>query len=185
MKNIQYLALLRGINVGGKNIIKMSDLKACFEELGFSNVLTYIQSGNVLFQSGERDKTTLTNKIEKELSKKFDYLSRLVTITHKELDAIVHDAPRGFGKDLERYRCDVIFLKEPLTPGEAMKSVSTKAGVDTAHAGKRALYFSRLTSKASQSHLPKIIGLPVYQNMTIRNWNTTTKLLALMEKESL
>jgi uncharacterized protein (DUF1697 family) len=62
-----------------------------------------------------------------------------------------------------------------------MKDVSTKAGVDTAHAGKQALYFSRLIAKASQSHLTKIIGLPVYQNMTIRNWNTTTKLLALME----
>jgi uncharacterized protein (DUF1697 family) len=185
MKNTQYLALLRGINVGGKNIIKMVDLKACFEELGFSNVLTYIQSGNILFQSGEKDKTTLTNKIEKELSKKFDYLSHLVTITHKELDGIVHEAPRGFGKDAETYRYDVIFLIAPLTPNEAMKSVSTKAGVDTAQAGKRALYFSRLTSKASQSHLTKIIGLPVYQNMTIRNWNTTTKLLALMEKESL
>ena len=185
MKNIQYLALLRGINVGGRNLIKMPDLKACFEELGFSNVLTYIQSGNVLFQSGEKDKTALTNKIEKGLSKKFDYLSRLVTVSRKELSEIVHDAPHGFGKDLETYRCDVIFLKEPLTPGEAMKSVSARPGVDTAHAGKRALYFSRLISKASQSHLPKIIGLPVYQNMTIRNWNTTIKLLALMEKESL
>src|SRR5580765_3914497 len=105
MKNTQYLAWLRGINVGGKNLIKMSDLKACFEELGFSNVLTYIQSGNILFQSGEKDKTALTNNIEKGLSKKFDYLSRLVIISRKELSEIVHEAPRGFGKDLETYRC--------------------------------------------------------------------------------
>jgi len=185
MKNIQYLALLRGINVGGKNIIKMSDLKACFEELGFSNVLTYIQSGNVLFQSSEKDKTALTKKIEKGLSKKFDYVPQLVTITHKELDKIVHDAPKGFGKDLQKYRCDVIFLKEPLIVKEAMKNVRLRDGVDNAYAGKTVLYFSRLTSRASQSYLSKIIVLPMYQNMTIRNWNTTTKLLALMEKESL
>jgi len=63
-----------------------------------------------------------------------------------------------------------------------MKNVSTKEGVDHAYKGKYVLYFSRLTSKASQSHLAKIIKLPVYQSMTIRNWNTTTKLLALMEK---
>lgn len=183
MKNIQYLALLRGINVGGKNIIKMTDLKACFENMGFSDVVTYIQSGNVLFQSDEKDKNKLTDKIEKGLSKTFKYKSRLVVISYKELKDIVHAAPRGFGKDAETYRYDVIFLKEPLTPKEAMKSVSVKEGVDTAYAGKRALYFSRLISKASSSHLAKIVGLPVYQNMTIRNWNTTTKLLALIEKE--
>lgn len=183
MKLIQYLALLRGINVGGKNIIKMVDLKTCFESMSFSNVVTYIQSGNVLFQSDEKDKNKLTGKIEKGLSKQFKYDARLVTISHKDLKDIVNEAPRGFGKDAETYRYDVIFLKEPLTSKEAMKSVSVKEGVDSAHAGKQALYFSRLIAKASSSHLTRIIGLPVYQNMTIRNWNTTTKLLALMEKE--
>jgi uncharacterized protein (DUF1697 family) len=180
-RNIQYLALLRGINVGGKNIIKMADLKASFELMGFSNVATYIQSGNVLFESAEKNNAVLTGKIEKELSRQFDSPLRIVAITQKELTSIIHEAPDGFGKDGKSYRYDVIFLKEPLTPREAMKSVSTKAGVDTAHAGKQALYFSRLIAKASQSHLTKIIGQPVYQNMTIRNWNTTTKLLALME----
>jgi uncharacterized protein (DUF1697 family) len=184
MAEIQYLVLLRGINVGGNNIIKMADLKACFENMGFTDVLTYIQSGNVLFRSKEKDKAKLTNKIEKVLSESFNYEPRVVVIAHKQLKEIVGEAPRGFGKDLDKYRYDVIFLKEPLTPGEAMKDVSTKEGVDLAYAGKHALYFSRLTSKASQSRLTKIITLPVYQNMTIRNWNTTTKLLALMEKSS-
>jgi uncharacterized protein (DUF1697 family) len=178
---IQYLALLRGINVGGKNIIKMADLKAGFEAMGFSNVMTYIQSGNVLFETAEKDRAALTGRIEKELSKQFDSPLRIVTFARKELAAIIREAPDGFGKDGNSYRYDVIFLKEPLTPREAMKSVSMKVGVDTAHAGKQALYFSRLIAKASQSHLTKIIGLPVYQNMTIRNWNTTTKLLGLME----
>lgn len=183
MKNIQYLVLLRGINVGGKNIIKMVDLKACFESMGFSNVITYIQSGNVLFQSDEKDKKILTDKIEKGLSKTFKYEAKLVIISHKELKEIINEAPRGFGKEPDTFRYDVIFLKEPLTSKEAMKSVSIKEGVDSAHAGNEALYFSRLIAKASSSHLAKIVGLPVYQNMTIRNWNTTTKLLALMEKE--
>lgn len=180
----QYLVLLRGINVGGKNIIKMVDLKASFEAMGFTNVRTYIQSGNVLVESAEKDKDQLTAKIESELSRRFNFQARVVVVSQKELAAIIKSAPEGFGQDDENFRYDVIFLKEPLTPKDAMKSVSVREGVDTAHAGKQALYFSRLISRASQSHLTKIIGLPVYQNMTIRNWNTTTKLLDLFSRES-
>jgi uncharacterized protein (DUF1697 family) len=182
MANTQYLALLRGINVGGNNIIKMTDLKACFESVGLTDVVTYIQSGNVLFKSRDTDKTKLVKKIEKTLSERFNYQSRVVVITDQELKKVVASAPEGFGKEPEQYRYDVIFLKEPLTPTEAMKQVSTRAGVDNAYAGEGVLYFSRLISKATQSHLTKIISQPVYQSMTIRNWNTTTKLLALMEK---
>ena len=182
MTDIQYLALLRGINVGGKNIIKMADLKACFEGMGFTEVLTFIQSGNVLFRSAEKDKKKLTRKIEQVLSERFSYTSRIVAVTHKELRKVIAEAPKGFGKDLDMYRYDVLFLKEPLTSLEAMKNVRVKEGVDEAHGGRSVLYFSRLISKASQSSLTKIITLPMYQNMTIRNWNTTTKLLALMEK---
>lgn len=180
----QYLVLLRGINVGGKNIIKMADLKASFEEMGFSNVVTYIQSGNVVFQSDDKDKTALTTRIEKGLSKRFNINAKVVVISQKELAGIVKSAPEGFGKEEKKFRYDIIFLMEPLTPKEAMKSVSVREGVDTAHAGKQALYFSRLISRASQSYLTKTIGMPVYQNMTIRNWNTTTKLLALMEEQN-
>ncbi len=182
MAEIQYLALLRGINVGGNNIIKMAELTACFETMGFTEVLTLIQSGNILFKAAEKDKAKLTAKIERGLSKTFGYQSRVVVIAYRELKKIVEEAPKGFGQDLAKYRCDVIFLKEPLTPKEAFKNVKVKEGVDTAHAGKSALYFSRLDSEASQSRLPRIIALPMYQFMTIRNWNTTTKLLALMEK---
>lgn len=180
-----YLALLRGINVGGKNIIKMADLKACFESIGFSNVTTYIQSGNVVFASPEKDNASLTDKIEKTLSTRFNYTSRLVLVTHPEMKKIVAGAPKGFGDDPDTYRYDVIFLKGPLTPAKAMEQVSVKEGVDQAYQGKYVLYFSRLISRASQSRLTRIISLPVYQNMTIRNWNTTTKLLALMEKENI
>lgn len=184
MAETRYVALLRGINVGGSNIIKMADLKACFEGMGFTAVATYIQSGNVLFKSEEKDRAKLTKKIESGLSERFRYESRLVVITHKQLRQAVEEAPRGFGTHPETFRYDVIFLKEPLTPKEAMKSVSAREGVDMAYSGKHVLYFSRLISRATQSHLTRIISLPVYQSMTIRNWNTTTKLLALMEKKN-
>lgn len=179
---MQYLALLRGINVGGKNIIKMADLKACCEADGFEDVRTYIQSGNVLFFSEEKNSAKLTKKLEALLSQKFSYQSRLVLVNHDQLKEVVEKAPTGFGKEPDKYRYDVIFLKETLTAKEAIKQVRRKEGVDQAYAGKNVLYFSRLISKATQSYLPKIVAMPIYKEMTIRNWNTTTKLLGLMEE---
>lgn len=176
--------MLRGINVGGKNLIKMTDLKACFEALGFQNVSTYIQSGNVLFSADESDQAKLTSLIEEALSKSFNYQSRVVLRSHKQLKEIVAHAPKGFGSEPALYRYDVLFLKEPLTAEEAMKSVSLKEGVDEAFSRKGVLYFARLTSKATQSHLNRIASVPMYQSMTIRNWNTTTRLLNLMEATS-
>jgi len=98
MVETQYVALLRGINVGGNNLIKMVDLKACFEKLSLAQVATYIQSGNVLFSTAETDKTRLINTIEKALSERFDYNSRIVLITHQHLKSIVEEAPPGFGQ---------------------------------------------------------------------------------------
>jgi uncharacterized protein (DUF1697 family) len=89
----------------------------------------------------------------------------------------VENAPSGFGSAPDEYRYDVVFLKEPLTTDEAMESIKLREGIDNAYPGKNVIYFSRLIARASQSYLNKIITLPVYKNMTIRNWNTTTKLL--------
>lgn len=182
MAETQYLALLRGINVGGNNIIKMTDLKACFESMDFSDVETFIQSGNVLFKSGEKDKTKLEGKIEKVLSDRFAYKSKIVLITKKQLEVIVTKAPESFGKEPDLYKYDVLFLKEPLKSADAIKEVKKREGVDKAFAGEGALYFSRLISNAGQSYMKNIIVLPIYKEMTIRNWNTTNKLLALMNK---
>ena len=175
-----YVALLRGINVGGKNLIRMPELKACFEADGFEDVGTYIQSGNVLFGSPETRPAELTRRIEAMLAATFDYRPTVVVRSRRQMRTIVDKAPRGFGTEPAAYRYDVIFLKEPLTARRAMASVDTKPGVDEAHPGTGVLYFSRLTSKATQSRLNSIISSPIYPSITIRNWNTTTKLLELM-----
>lgn len=179
----RYVALLRGINVGGNNIIKMAELKACFETLGFAKVRTYIQSGNVLFESAVTDQAKLVSKIENCLSDKFGYKSRLVVCSEDQLREVVTGAPRGFGGKPDEYRYDVIFLRPPLSAAQALQGISTKEGVDQAFQGTDVLYFSRLISRITSSRINKIVGTPIYQNMTIRNWNTTTKLLALLEKE--
>ncbi len=176
----QFLALLRGINVGGNNIIKMVDLKACFEEMGFSDVATFIQSGNVLFSSDQTDVVKLTKKIEDCLSKKFNYKSTVVVVSDKQLKAAVEEAPQGFGKESDKYRNDVIFLMPPLTATEAIREIKFREGVDEVTAGKNVIYFSRLIRQITKSYVSKIVLLPIYKQMTIRNWNTTTKLLALM-----
>ncbi len=181
MPDVRHIALLRGINVGGNNIIKMADLKSCFEDMGFSDVVTYIQSGNVVFSTKAADKARLTRKIEKGLSEEFGYQSRIVLITYAHLQEVVTAAPQEFGTAPDLHRYDVLFLKEPLTADEAFKSIRMRDGVDNLHTGSGVLYFSRLISKASQSYLNKIVMLPIYKEITIRNWNTTTKLLALAE----
>ena len=177
----QYVALLRGINVGGKNLIKMAALKACFEAHGFHRVTTYIQSGNVLFEARPAPAAKRVRQIEAMLGSAFDYQPSVVLRSHHELREVVRGAPPGFGADSRRYRYDVLFLKPSLTAAAAIKSVPTRDGVDQVYAGKGVLYFSRLVSRASQSQLSRIVSLPIYKEMTIRNWNTTTKLLALMD----
>jgi uncharacterized protein (DUF1697 family) len=177
-----YVALLRGINVGGKNLIKMPALKACFEVNGFEDVVTYIQSGNVLFGSPETRAPELTRRIEAMLADAFEYVPTVVVRNRKQMRAIVDRAPKGFGAQPAEYRYDVIFLKEPVSAKVALKTVPTKPGVDEVQAGTGVLYASRLTARATQSRLNKIIALPIYPSLTIRNWNTTTRLLALMEQ---
>lgn len=178
----QYVGLLRGINVGGNNIIKMADLKACFEKMGFSEVSTYIQSGNVIFSSDETDLKKLTEKIEKTLSKQFNYQSTVVVVSHQELKDAVKKAPKGFGVEPTNYRYDVIFLKAPLSGKEAIKEIKVREGVDEVAAGKNVLYFPRTIENITKSYLSKIILLPIYKQITIRNWNTTSKLVSLIEK---
>lgn len=179
-----YVALLRGINVGGKNLIKMPALKAAFEAAGFDDVSTYIQSGNVLFRTPEKGSEALTDRIESMLAASFDYIPTVVVRSRQQLRAIVEKAPSGFGGRPQTYRYDVIFLKEPLSAKAAIKAVPTNPAVDTADAGTGVLYFSRLTAKATASRLGKIVGSPIYPSVTIRNWNTTTKLLSLMNERS-
>lgn len=177
---MKYVALLRGINVGGNNLIRMADLKACCEEMGLLDVSTYIASGNVIFGSEGKNVEKLTTKIEKALSKEFGYKASVVVVPYVELKEAVKKAPKGFGNEPEKYRYDVIFMRAPMTAAEAMKSVEVREGVDRAWQGKSVLYFARVAAKATQSKLPKLASKPAYKSMTVRNWNTTTKLLALL-----
>jgi uncharacterized protein (DUF1697 family) len=177
----RYVALLRGINVGGKNAVPMPALKAAFEDAGFRDVTTYIQSGNVLFDAPSSKQAELTRRIEGIIRTAFGHYDASVVLrSRSQMRAIVDRAPKGFGTEPAKYRYDVAFLKAPLTSEAAIKNVSTKEGVDRIWAGTGVLYLSRLDSRATQSRLNRIASLPIYKHMTIRNWNTTTKLAELL-----
>jgi uncharacterized protein (DUF1697 family) len=178
----QYLALLRGVNVGGKNLVKMADLRAGFEELGLADVSTYIASGNLLFRAPRQRREELAARVESELTRRLGIELKVVLLTEAQLRAVVEGAPRGFGA--KSHLCDVVFVRKPLTVKKTFAVVQIREGVDRAWPGKGVLYFSRLAAKASSSRLNKVASLPEYKNMTIRNWNTTTKLLALMESRA-
>lgn len=175
----RWVALLRGINVGGKNLVKMTALKACFEEHDFADVVTYIQSGNVVF-SASGSNAAITTRVESALDSAFRFPIPVVIKSQKDMQRIVDGAPRGFGSEPAKYRYDVLFLKPHVSAQHALDVVPAKEGVDEKHAGKGVLYFARLISKATQSRLSRVVALPIYKQMTIRNWATTTKLHALM-----
>jgi uncharacterized protein (DUF1697 family) len=183
MDKIKYVGLLRGINVGGNNIIKMDELRKMFEEMGFSNVKTYIQTGNVIFEDVEKNKSKLIEKIEAKLLKETKNNITIVLLTFFEIKEIIQKKPENYGDDNEKYKCDVIFLIEPLTAKEAIVEFNPREGVDEIYKGKNVLYHSFLKEKSTKSHFSKIVESKIYPKISIRNWNTTRKLYELMNEE--
>lgn len=177
-----YIILVRGINVGGKNKVSMADLRKCLEELGFSNVSTYIASGNVILKS-DKHADEIKAQIEEALPKSFkldNELIKVLVLTHKQFQAVIDNKPEGFGEQPEKYHSDVIFLMG-ITPEEALPVFAPREGVDRIWPGDGVIYSQRLSAQRTKSRLNKIMATPVYKSMTIRNWNTTTALLKLLE----
>jgi uncharacterized protein (DUF1697 family) len=98
-----------------------------------------------------------------------------------DMRAVVADAPEGFGVSPSTHLCDVVFLKPDLTVSQAMDVVTTREGVDRAWPGSGVVYFERLAERRTESRLSRIMGTPAYGSMTIRNWNTTTRLVAMLD----
>ncbi|HET7301867.1 MAG TPA: DUF1697 domain-containing protein [Candidatus Saccharimonadales bacterium] len=181
---MKYLALFRGVNVGGKNRLSMAELKTCLEGMGLKNVRTYINSGNAVFEADEQA-NQVRRKIEQALAKKFTFdsdLIKVLVISKEQLAAIVRSAPKGFGETPEVYYSDVAFLIDE-DAQKAFDAFELNPEVDTIWMGEGVIYYRRLGALRTKSRLSKIIGKPVYKNMTIRNWNTTKKLLALLEQD--
>lgn len=178
-----YVAFLRGINVGGNNIIKMSLLRQAFEECGYTRVSTYIQSGNVLFEAVGQNPQSITKTIEAHLSKVFNYDSKIVLRSKKELKEIIEDIPSDW-KTRKDIRCYVAFTKDPITAEEVQNAVRLREDIDFLKTGKGVVYMTTLLNGITKSGFSKLVGTPVYKYITIRNLNTTQKILEQMENIS-
>lgn len=178
----RFLALLRGINVGGKNIIAKDDLRRCFEDLGFSNVRTYIQSGNILFRSEKSSVKELTAAVEAGLSNRFCYEAQAVILPHRKYKSAVAAAPDGWGTDDEQ-KHNALFTLNGTTPKKVLAHlVAPKTDIETVTTGPGVIFWSASKSHLTKTTMMKLAKEPVYQQMTIRNHNTVFKLLALFEE---
>lgn len=177
---MKYVALLRGINVGGNNKVSMKDLKAMLEDNGYTNVITYINSGNVIFETSETDIQTLRSHIEHLLEKTFSLPLRIVIRKKTEMQKILKNVPSVWHTHAD-IRCYVAFVREPVTPEEVASVIIPKEGIDTFTVGPLVVYMTTSLSGITKSGLNKITSSKVYTHITIRNFNTLKKILALME----
>jgi uncharacterized protein (DUF1697 family) len=177
---MKYFALMRGINVGGNNIIKMADLKKTVAESGFTSVSTYIQSGNIIFKSEENDIDKITKKLEEALFKVFGFNSGIIVKTLEQLNKIISEVPDDWKKRHD-LRCYIAFIRKPVSEQDVMRDIKLKDGVDFVKAGDKVLYMSTLLEGLTKSGFTKLVGTKIYKDITIRNYNTTQKILALMQ----
>ena len=176
-----FVALLRGVNVGGKNMVSMASLKASFEAMGFEGVTTYINSGNIIFKSGEGDARKLERDIEAMLLRDYNLDSKVVVRSFDEMSKLVENLPEGWGGD-ERWKYDVMFLRHSIDCEEVLEALEPRRDVERVVYRPGALLWSARVSDLGRTRMIKLPGQRIYQDMTVRNLNTTRKLYELMKK---
>lgn len=171
----KYVALLRGINVGGNNKVEMSKLKKVFESLGFKNVSTHINSGNVVFETDKRDSEP---EIEKALKKGFGFGLRVVLRDAKNIKKLCKLISKDWLND-SLQRTDVLFLWNEFDSRKSIDLIKI-TGVDTLKYIEGAIVWNVKRKDVAKSGMKKFIGSLVYKNMTARNINTVRKLNELL-----
>jgi uncharacterized protein (DUF1697 family) len=179
MSEMRYVALLRGINVGGKSIIRMADLKECVEALGYDNVSTFIASGNVLFETPERNAAKLESALERALEKRFGLPIVVVVRSRAEFARVVKAVPAAWigAKEL---RVNVAFLRRTRDGRALARELQPREGVDELVATKSALIWATRRDALTRSGMQELIRGAMYKEMTVRNLNTTLKLHELL-----
>lgn len=180
-ESMRYVALLRGINVGGHSRLTMPDLRALLSSLGFSAVATYIQSGNALFAASLRDPAVLAGQIEEGIAADLGMTVRVLVRSQDELAAVVAGNPFG-GETIKRSQLHAAFLSGPVDPGRLAAVDSAQFAPDAFHPGDRVLYLhypnGAYRSKLTNVFWERRLGL----DATLRNWNTVTTLLEMLDR---
>jgi uncharacterized protein (DUF1697 family) len=173
-----YVALLRGINVGGKARVEMARLKVVFEQLGCTQVLTYINSGNVLFVD-PRPAATLVPLIEAAIEREFSLPVRVVLRDYANISLLNKETPANWTNDTAQ-KTDVMFLWDELDNESIMQKLMVKPDLDRVRYLPGAIIWNVDRSSVTRSGMMRLAGSPEYKLMTIRNVNTLRKLYALM-----
>ncbi|MGH9893204.1 MAG: DUF1697 domain-containing protein, partial [bacterium] len=124
-----YVALLRGINVGGKNKVEMPRLKATFETAGMKDVTTYINSGNVVFRDDRRQAATITKVLEEAIERDFGFSIKVLIRDQPTIKKLIKALPDAWSND-SRMRCDVMFLWEAFDRKDVLKELSWKPEIE-------------------------------------------------------
>ena len=175
----KYLALLRGINVSGHNMIKMDALKKMLENMGFQNVETYIQSGNVFFDSEEENAAGVGFKIKQEISKVFGYDVPVIMISKTDLELCFKNNPFLKEKECDIKKLYVAFISKELT-AEAINDLKiSNFKPDEATIDSNRIYIKYAIGAGKTNLDQKYIEKKLSVVATMRNWNTITKLLEM------
>lgn len=175
-----YVALLRGINVGGNNKIEMSKLKTSFESLGYTDVFTYINSGNVIFRNKKAKVESLVKEIEDVIKQKFKLEIPVVLRDQKNIEKICKKLPSNWTNDKDN-KTDVMFLWDEYMNQNTLKLIETNPKVDTLLYVDGAIIWHIKKKDFGKSKMNDLIGTKLYKNMTVRNVNTVRKLNELMD----
>jgi uncharacterized protein (DUF1697 family) len=177
----KYLALLRGINVGGNNTIPMPALKAAFTNAGFTDVSTYINSGNVLFSAQETEISALQQQCRQAIIGAFQLDITVAVISAADLqEALVH-APAWWGNDpLSKHNAIFVIAPAETESLLAMVGAAKPEYEQLAYHGQ-VIFWSAPIATFSRTRWSKVVGTSAYGSITIRNANTAKKLAKLSE----
>jgi uncharacterized protein (DUF1697 family) len=179
---MKFVAFLRGINVGGHQVIKMDGLKKTFETMGFENVKTLLASGNVLFETSEKE-STLSQKIEDTLQKQYGYFIAVIVRSNPELQALVDADPFHNIPVTKETRLYVTFLYEKNTSKLSVPYETQDGNFKILHAtDKEVCSVLIVTPDRGTPALMSILEKEYCKNITTRNWNTVKKAILLHEK---
>lgn len=174
-----YVALLRGINVGGNNKIDMKLLKASFERKGMGSVVTYINSGNVVFTNTERTKTEITTILEEAIHEDFQLDIKVLIRSMDEYEHMMKVLPETWKND-ENMKGDVLFLWESVDKENVLAELDIKPDIDMVMYAPGAILWAIEKKNVTKSGLHKLVGTSLYKKMTVRNVNTTRKIYEIM-----
>jgi uncharacterized protein (DUF1697 family) len=174
-----YLALLRGINVGGKNKVEMSRLRNTFESVGMTQVRSYINTGNVIFGDESRPMTELTPLLEEAIATEFGFHVKVLLRDFEAIASTAEAIPPSW-KDDSTMRCYVMFLWEEVDGPAVLEGLTIKEGIDDVKYEPGAIIWRVDRDVLTRSGMMKVTGSDLYQSMTIRNCNVVRKLAELM-----